>query len=64
MEATATISDILAQFFQAISWVPYALAFGASFHFAKSSWGFWREEVYKNKIDWMLVELRVPRETT
>ena len=64
MELTSSIPDILARFFQAISWVPYALAFGVSFHFAKSSWGFWREEVYKNSIDWILIEVRIPRETT
>ena len=38
--------------------------FGVAFYLARSSWSFWREEIYKHKIDWALLEIRIPRETT
>lgn len=47
-----------------LSWVPYGLIFLAAFFFAKSAWTFWREEKYKHRIEWVLLEIKIPRETT
>ncbi len=47
-----------------IDWVFYFAAFAAAFGLARSSWMFWRQQGYKQRIQWALLEIQIPRETT
>ena len=49
-------------YFGWFSWILYVIAFFVLFFLAKSAWMFWREEVYKSKLNWALLEIKVPRE--
>lgn len=45
-------------------WLLYVAGFVLAFFLAKSSVAFWREELFKHNMDWVLLEVRIPRETT
>ena len=47
-----------------IDWVFYFVAFAAAFGLARSCWMFWRQQGYKQRINWALLEIQIPRETT
>ncbi len=50
--------------FDIIITVVAIMFFVLAFSLAKSAWMFWHEEKYKSKIPWVLLEIRIPRETT
>src|SRR3989344_856482 len=50
------------EYFGWFSWILYIVVAVLAFLLAKSCWKFWREEVYKSKMPWVLLELKVPRE--
>lgn len=47
-----------------IDWVFYFAAFALAFAFARSCWMFWRQTHFKNRMNWVLLEIQIPRETT
>lgn len=48
--------------FQILSYVWWLLAFAILAPLWKSTWLFWRQALYKNRISWTMFELRIPRE--
>ncbi len=49
---------------QFLSPILYILLFIVAFELSESCWFFWRQTMYKNKIQWLLLEIKIPRETT